>query len=81
MSADTLTLTSRTFYERSKAKLVISLTLGAIGLFFLGACSASGGQAQAQGDFHNKMNGNDDGSHDAQQSGYGKTCKYDSIYI
>ena len=70
MSADTLTLTSRTFYERSKAKLAISLALGAISMFFLGFCSSSGGVSRAQGDYESQTD-NDDGAHNAQQSGYG----------
>lgn len=43
MSADTLTITSRAFYERAKGKLVLSIILGAGSLMLLGFCSEDGG--------------------------------------
>lgn len=43
MSADTLTLTSRAFYERAKAKLATSIVLGAGALMLLGFCSEDSG--------------------------------------
>jgi len=43
--ADVLTPTSRNFFERTKAKLVASLVLGASSLMLLGFCSYSGGTA------------------------------------
>lgn len=43
MSADTLTITSRAFYERAKAKLAASIILGAGSLMLLGFCSEDGG--------------------------------------
>ena len=44
MSADSLSTTSRGFYERSKAKLTISLVLGAASMMLLGFCADAGGQ-------------------------------------
>ena len=43
MSSDTLTLTSRAFYERAKAKLAASIVLGAGALMLLGFCSEDAG--------------------------------------
>ena len=43
MSADTLTLTSRAFYERAKAKLAASVVFGAGALMLLGFCSENAG--------------------------------------
>jgi hypothetical protein len=41
--ADSLTTTSRAFYESTKWKMFSSLSLAAVGLMLLGFCSASGG--------------------------------------
>jgi hypothetical protein len=41
--ADTLTTASRQFYERSKAKEVVSITLAAASMMLLGFCSQSAG--------------------------------------
>ena len=41
---DSLSPLSRAFYERSKAKLAVSIVLGASCLMLLGFCSNSGGQ-------------------------------------
>ena len=43
--ADSLTVTSRNFFERTKAKLVASLVVGSASLMLLGFCSYSGGTA------------------------------------
>jgi hypothetical protein len=45
MSSDTLTVTSRAFYERSKAKVAISIIVAASGLMLLGFCAVAGGNA------------------------------------
>ena len=47
MSADTLTVTSRAFYERTKVKIAASIVFGASALMLLGFCSYSAGEAQA----------------------------------
>ena len=44
-ATDTLTITSRAFYERSKMKLVASIALSGFGLMFLGFCSSAGGNS------------------------------------
>ena len=41
--ADALTTSSRSFYERSKAKLGLSIVLGAASMMLLGFSSGSGG--------------------------------------
>jgi len=46
-TADTLTVSSRAFYERSKAKLGASIIIAAGSLMLLGFCSIAGGQAAA----------------------------------
>lgn len=43
MSADSLTIQSRNFYERAKLKQVFSLTLAAAGLMSLGFTASYGG--------------------------------------
>jgi hypothetical protein len=77
MSADALTHSSRSFYERSKTKLFISLVLGGATLFMLGQTSAVGGEAHAQSDAAGAIHdagGTDDGYHEAMKSGYGFAC-------
>ena len=44
MSADSLSTTSRGFYERSKGKVTLSLVLGAASMMLLGFCANAGGQ-------------------------------------
>ena len=45
MSSDTLTVTSRAFYERSKAKVAISIIVAASSLMLLGFCAVAGGNS------------------------------------
>ena len=71
MSADALTRSSRDFYERTKAKMFISIVLGGASLLLIGACSTSGGLSAAEGDREANTNG-DDGIHQALKSGYGE---------
>lgn len=47
MSADTLTVESRAFFERSKSKVAVSLWYSAAAVVFLGFCAAAGGMASA----------------------------------
>jgi hypothetical protein len=71
-SADTLTATSRNFYERTKSKLALSIITGACAMLLLGFCAASGGQSSAANSLMNTTTGD---AKDAQQSlagGYGK---------
>ena len=50
--ADALTTSSRSFYERSKAKLGLSIVLGAASMMLLGFCSSSGGLVRGS---HNSL--------------------------
>lgn len=70
MSADTLTTTSRAFYERSKAKLALSIITGAAGMVLLGFCSSVGGQASSANE--SKGSGTDDTAIQSLVGGYGK---------
>ena len=45
MSADSLTVSSRGFYERAKIKVGASIFLASFGLMLLGFCSSSGGES------------------------------------
>jgi hypothetical protein len=47
MSADTLTLKSRNFYENTRFKVLASICLGGAGMLLLGYCSVSGGVAKS----------------------------------
>lgn len=47
MSADTLTLSSRAFFERSKMKVAVSIISSAFGLMLLAFCASVGGQASS----------------------------------
>ncbi len=71
MSADSLTSSSREFYERTKLKLVWSVILAGGGLMMLGMCAANGGESAS-----NKIKmdnaATDDGSVEALVGGYGK---------
>ena len=71
MSADTLTSSSRTFLERSKLKLTLSIIFGGAGMVMLGMCSQFGGMSASEGDIIDNSNA-DDGAHSALKSGYGK---------
>lgn len=68
MSADSLSLTSRDFYERSKMKLAFSVTLGGGALLCMGMCSSAGGESASNGDL---QTGDDDGKLESLKSGYG----------
>eukprot|EP01038_Epipyxis_sp_PR26KG_P009900 gene9900-13320_t len=76
MSADSLTVTSRAFFERTKAKLAFSIFIAASGLMLLGFCSASGGLSASN---NNILQGtiNDDNTKKSLQAmagGYGFAC-------
>eukprot|EP01039_Chlorochromonas_danica_P004238 gene4238-4657_t len=59
MSADALTTTSRTFYERAKGKVAFSIVIASCGLVMLGFCASVGGQAQAARDSKGDSDAND----------------------
>ena len=42
-SADTLTNSSRVFYERTRTKIVMSIVIGAVACYLLGYCAVAGG--------------------------------------
>lgn len=73
MSADTLTATSRAFYERTKSKAAASFFLAAASMIFIGFTGQSGGQSAAYGNL-NEISGLPNYVSDAYQSyqsGYG----------
>ena len=47
MSADSLTVSSRNFYEMAKFKVAASIVFASLSLMLLGFCSTSGAIAQA----------------------------------
>jgi hypothetical protein len=72
MSADTLTASSRHFFERTKGKLATSIFAAAFGMMFLGFCSVTGGQSQSASDNAKNASGDLKDSFESLQSGYGK---------
>lgn len=71
-SADTLTISSRAFYERSKAKLTASIVIASGSLMLLGFCSIAGGQAASlQESIKQTSDANQIKILQAQVSGYG----------
>jgi len=44
-SADTLTNSSRVFYERTRTKIVMSIVIGAAACYLLGYCAVAGGNS------------------------------------
>ncbi len=81
MSADTLTVTSRNFFERTKAKLWASIIVAGAGLMLLGFTSIAGGISQSsalQADLVDDKLTNDDelkASYAALASGYGSSIR------
>jgi hypothetical protein len=74
--ADALSPPSRSFYERTKAKMAVSIVLAASCLMLLGFCSNSGGQAasanyQYQEATNNGANANTVHQYQALTGGYG----------
>lgn len=72
MSADTLTATSRHFYERTKSKVAISIIVSAAGLGALGFCAATGGLSASSNDLAKDSSGDSKDALEAQAAGYGK---------
>jgi hypothetical protein len=72
MSADTLTQTSRAFYERAKAKLAASIILGSGALMLLGFCSEDGGLSRSNEIFADQQNDDElEEAYSALSAGYG----------
>lgn len=74
MSSDTLTVTSRAFYERSKAKVAISIIVAASGLMLIGFCAVAGGNAASNNALGETAPTTDDhvkSSYTALAGGYG----------
>ena len=73
MSSDTLTVTSRNFFERTKAKLWQSVVVASAGLMLLGFCAISGGEAKANNEYLDRKGNDDhtDSAYGALASGYG----------
>ena len=70
---DSLTASSRSFYERSKGKLALSIVIAAGGLMVLGFCSVAGGLSASNSQLK-ELAGDDDHtqySFQALVSGYG----------
>lgn len=74
MSADTLTATSRAFFERSKSKAASSFFLAAASMVFLGFCAMAGGQAAAYNNLQDTpgLPNYVDDAYTAFKGGYGK---------
>lgn len=74
MSADTLTASSRNFFERTKSKVAISIIVSAGALLTLGFCSSTGGVSSAYGDYSKVSGLNSDvkDGYGAMQAGFGK---------
>lgn len=70
---DSLTASSRSFYERSKGKVALSIVVAAGGLMVLGFCSVAGGQSASESQLK-ELAGDDDHIQYSQQalvSGFG----------
>jgi hypothetical protein len=78
MSADSLTGTSRAFYEQTRMKMVASLFLGSMACFGLAYCSSYGGISDSAGynvqRYSDKIKNDDllEQSEQALAGGYGK---------
>ncbi len=85
MSADTLTVTSRAFYERSKAKVAISIIVAASGLMLLGFCSVAGGNAASNNEIYQTTGAKQSDDHNqnsiqALAGGYGEFTHNNFLY-
>lgn len=74
MSSDTLTVTSRNFLERTKAKLGQSIIVASAALMLLGFCAIAGGESQSADESSSVSNIDDhtEAAFDAKASGYGE---------
>jgi hypothetical protein len=69
--ADTLTTTSRAFYERSKAKVAASLVIMAGSMMVLGFMSEASGESNANNIAADNATGDAKDQYEALGSGYG----------
>jgi hypothetical protein len=67
MSSDTLTVSSRAFFERTKGKFTMSVVAIAGSIFLLGLCSMAGGLSAANQQYHDRS-GTDDHSKNASEN-------------
>jgi hypothetical protein len=75
MSAlDTLTVTSRTFYERTKLKQTYALIAAAAGLVLLGFTSIAGGLSTYNKIASDNATGDMIDAYESLESGYGFAC-------
>jgi len=71
MSTDTLTTTSRAFFERAKLKLAASIVIAGTGLMVLGFTSAAAGQSASANDMSDAKDDNVKSSEKALAGGFG----------
>lgn len=79
MSADTLTVSSRSFYERTKGKLVASIIIGAGSMVTLGLCASNGGLSQSNDILAGTTSGDQEDSYNALAQGYGFASFFDIL--
>lgn len=72
MSLDTLTVSSRSFYERTKAKVALSILTAGFALMLLGFTSSSAGESQAAYYAGKDLSGDAANEQDSYRGGYGK---------
>lgn len=71
--ADTLTSSSRNFYERVKMKVLISVVVSCAGLMLLGFCSIAAGQSSANQQREDNVDEDDQEKvYSALSAGYGE---------
>ncbi len=71
MSADTLTTTSRNFYEHTKSKMAVSLFLASMAMMALGFSAAFGGQADNANWIRKNSSGDAEKAAQSLVGGYG----------
>ena len=71
MSADTLTTTSRNFYEHTKSKMSVSLFLASMAMMALGFSAAFGGQADNANWIRKNSSGDAEKAAQSLVGGYG----------
>ena len=75
LELDALQPESRSFYEKTYFKNYLSLLFFALTLFYLGACSQSGGQSDRYNYLSETQVSNElEDAYESAASGYGKAC-------
>lgn len=69
--ADSLTASSRSFYERVRSKLALSLLYGALGMVALGFTAIAGGTSNSNSYYYDNASGDDADALYSLVSGYG----------